>query len=369
METDKTKPAFSGRVLLVGNYLHDRQESMLRFADTLLAGLQAEGIKVEITRPEAFFGRLRPGASGLGKWLGYLDKFLIFPFALKRLAARFDVVHVCDHSNAHYTAYLKNIPHLVTCNDLLAIRSALGEFPQNPTGWTGRILQRMILRGLRRAQRITCISEATRCDLLRLTGIPEERTGVTYMGLNHPYSPAVAPRLIPEPYLLHVGGDQWYKNRAGVLAIHAELRRLAGARIPKLVLVGPPLPGAPPGVEVLSSVENESLRLLYSQAELLLFPSLAEGFGWPVVEAHACGCRVVTTRKPPLTEAGGTAAFYIDDPADPAAAARVVLGVLDQESTARRSAEEEGLKNAARFPTVKMVREYAALYAALAPEK
>jgi glycosyltransferase involved in cell wall biosynthesis len=349
------------RILLVGNYLNDRQESMLRFADTLVEGMKARDVQVTLIRPEAFFGRLKPGAAGLGKWLGYLDKFLVFPFVLKRHAPRFDVVHICDHSNAHYTRHLCALPCLVTCNDLLAVRSALGEFPQNPTGWTGRILQRLILRGLKRARRITCISKATRSDVLRLTGLPEARVDVTYMGFNYPYSPA-APDPQRKPYLLHVGGGQWYKNRAGVLAIYAELRMLCGKNPPKLILVGPPPAGAPPGVESVSGVDNERLRALYSSAELLLFPSLEEGFGWPIVEAQACGCRVVTTRKAPMTEIGGDAAFYINDPQDAKAGARTVLEVLTQDAETRRRAVEAGLENAAQFSTEKMITSYLAIY-------
>ena len=63
----------------------------------------------------------------------------------------------------------------------------------------------------------------------------------------------------------------------------------------------------------LTNVDNETLRALYSAAELLLFPSLEEGFGWPIVEAQACGCRVVTSQKAPMTEAGGDAAFYLPE--------------------------------------------------------
>src|SRR5207249_6761486 len=107
----------------------------------------------------------------------------------RRLAASADVVHICDHSNALYVRHIEKRPHLVTCNDMLAIRSAHGEFPQNRTGWSGRILQRWILAGLRRARRLTCISEATRHDVLRLTGHRPEVVSVTYMGQNFPYMP------------------------------------------------------------------------------------------------------------------------------------------------------------------------------------
>jgi len=349
------------RVLLVGNYPNDRQESMLRFAETLLKELKSRGIAVTLLQPKTFFGRFKPTGTGLGKWLGYLDKFFIFPWALKRAAACHDLIHLCDHSNAHYVHYLLNKPHLVTCNDLLAVRSALGEFPQNQTGWTGRILQRLILHGLKQAQHISCISEATLRDLLRLTGRTPSQVDIISMGLNYPYLPGQ-----PDPerkdYLIHVGGDQWYKNRQGVLAIYSELRKFYGHHPPGLILVGPPLANPPPGVESLSNVENESLRSLYSGAELLLFPSLEEGFGWPILEAQACGCRVLTTRKAPMTEVGGDAAFYLDDPADLSASAHLVLNVLKQNPEMRRKSEEAGLKNAAQFSTEKMISNYLALY-------
>ena len=76
---------------------------------------------MEETSTEPFFGKIKPSASGLGKWLGYIDKFFLFPLDLRQAVEWADVVHICDHSNAVYTKYLQNVPHLVTCNDLLAI--------------------------------------------------------------------------------------------------------------------------------------------------------------------------------------------------------------------------------------------------------
>ena len=125
------------RILLVGNYPPDRQESMQRFADVFLRGLPPVGVKVELIRPEIVWNR-RAGSPGIAKWLGYADKYLAFPKRLRRhiAASRPDVVHVCDHSNS---MYLRSAPagrRLITCHDLLAVRSALGEIPQNPTRFT-----------------------------------------------------------------------------------------------------------------------------------------------------------------------------------------------------------------------------------------
>jgi glycosyltransferase involved in cell wall biosynthesis len=373
------------KVILVGNYENDQQQSMLRFAELLRSELQKLGIAVELIRPRPFFGLLKRGATGLGKWLGYLDKFLLFPIELKRAirnSGTHAVVHICDHSNAFYTHSLQNIPHLVTCNDLLAIRSALGEFPQNPTGWTGRRLQRWILQGLRTAQRITCISSATRSDLLRL--LPEKETvcDVTFMGLNHPYLPMAREEALEKargilgassPFILHVGGNQWYKNRLGVLKIFVALDITEPAQ--KLVMVGPDFdsemreflrthPQVAARVISVSDVDGETLRALYSAAELLLFPSIKEGFGWPIVEAQACGCRVVTTNTPPMTETGGDAAFYTSGAST--AAAAVVERVLAQNETERAAAISRGLENAARFSAEKMALRYVEIYRELA---
>lgn len=382
------------RVLLIGNYAPDRQESMQRFAHTLAAHLPERGFEVQLLRPEPHAGRLRPGAHGLGKWLGYIDKFVLFPHRLaaelRRGGGARSVVHICDHSNAIYTRHLRAVPHLVTCNDLLAIRSARGEFPGHRTRWSGRVLQRLILAGLRRAQRITCISHATARDARRLLGDETMKIDVTHMGLNHPYAPmplaearARVQALLgwpePRPYLLHVGGEQWYKNRRGAVGLFAALRAELGQRAPHLLLVGSPPadetaamlqadPALAQNVHAVGEVDNETLRACYSAAELLLFPSLEEGFGWPIIEAQACGCRVLTTGKAPMNEVGGTTPFYL--PSDPLAdlpgAVEFLRSALDEPHPARAARIAAGLENASRFSTAKMADAYARIYRELA---
>jgi hypothetical protein len=93
------------KILLVANYAPDRQESMLRFAAALEGGFGHDGVMVETIRPAPVFGNFLPTQSGFGKWLGYLDKFVLFPRVLKKHIAslRPAVVHICDHSNAIYT--------------------------------------------------------------------------------------------------------------------------------------------------------------------------------------------------------------------------------------------------------------------------
>jgi glycosyltransferase involved in cell wall biosynthesis len=391
------------RIVLVTNYAPDRQESMLRFSATLAAELPMHGCDVEVLAPRAVFGGRGSPHSGAGKWLAYLDKYVLFPWTLARRVRRAGpdtLFHITDHSNAVYLRFIQHRPHLLTCNDLLAIRAARGEFPVIRIGRSGRVLQAAILRGVRRAAFATCISAATRRDVLRLAGLPQDRVTVTHMGFNHPYrriEPATARTLVgsmlPEPqraavasgaqrFVFHVGGNQWYKNRLGVLAIYVQMLAQAepGKKVPLLLLAGQKWsgevaakvasdPALRASVFALEDIANAQLEALYSAAECLLFPSLAEGFGWPIVEAQACGCRVVTTDAAPMTEVGGEGPLYLDpgevqaEDADGAKRAagkiRAMLAESDADSQRRI---EQGAANIGRFSTGGMIEKYATLY-------
>lgn len=364
------------RILLIGNYLNDGQESMQRFAALMERGLKQAGHEVRTLRAPVVVGQLHPSGEGFGKWLGYIDKFGVFPVILRSAVKWADVVHICDHANSFYIKHVAPVPHVVTCHDMLAIRSALGEIPQNQTRWTGRQLQRLILKGLTEAQHVVCVSEATRRDLLRIADIPERRVSCTYNSLSYPYSrmeeheAAIRVRRlrmeITQPFLLHVGGNDWYKNRLGVLRIFSALRQLTPGRTFMLVMVGKPWTaemrrfvlehGMSDVTTVLTGVANEDLRALYSTATMMLFPSLHEGFGWPIVEAQACGCPVATSRRSPMEEVAGAAAIFIN-PDNPESAAASLRHALERVADMR----EASLLNAARFRSG-MVERYLSVY-------
>ena len=365
------------KVLLLGNYVHSRQQSMQRFADLMRELLTAAGHEVRLLKPEPLLGNLKPGETGLGKWLGYVDRYLLFRPRLRRAARWADVVHVCDHSNAMYVDMIGGRPNVVTCHDLLAVQSALGEIPGNVTGFSGRIFQRWILSGLKHAQHVVCVSEQTRSELRRLSGLPAARCSVVPNALNYPYRPmesdearARLQRLgasAPWPFFVHVGGNQWYKNRAGVVRLFMQLAALPPFQSHHLIMAGKPWPdelralvqgsGLAARIHEWTELANEDLRALYSTAEALLFPSLQEGFGWPIAEAQACGCVVVTSNRAPMTEVGGEAAVYID-PDDAPGAAAVIAGALAD----RDALVEAGLRNAERFSGAQMVEGYVAAY-------
>jgi glycosyltransferase involved in cell wall biosynthesis len=365
------------KVLLVGNYAPDRQDSMQSYASMVERGLGERGHEVSLLRPSAVLGACVAGTSSLFKWLGYADKFLLFPRELRRAASTADVVHLCDHSNAMYVAALAQRPHVVTCHDILAIRSALGHFPENRVSLTGRIFQRLIARGLRRARAILCVSSKTRDDLRQYLAIPEARLHVVPNALHWPYKPldadACAPLLtsvglLPgEPYFFHIGGNHWYKNRGAAIEIFAELRKLPQYARARLVMAGGAIKtdlqaiaqkhGVGDALIEATGLSNEQLQALYSCALATLFPSLEEGFGWPILEAQACGSPVVTTDRRPMNEVGGDAAILVD-PAKPDAAAGMIADALQDTARVRAA----GLRNAASYTTDAMLEKCEMLY-------
>jgi glycosyltransferase involved in cell wall biosynthesis len=372
-------------VLLIGNYLPDQQQSMLRFNEMMLQGLRESGVEAEMIRPPAMFGRIRALGATAAKWLGYIDKFILFRWQLwRKLAQRPALVHICDHSNAPYALSLRKFPLLITCHDMLAVRGGLGENTDCPASYTGRILQRWILRGLKHADIIACDSWATGEDARRLVAPKASKPQITVIevGLNHPYNrlpdDVVDARLKGISYLkpggrfiVHVGSNLRRKNREGVLRIFAKCGDVLDAQ---MVFVGERLTDTlreqarqlkiANRVVDLANATNELLEALYNRAYALLYPSRFEGFGWPIIEAQACGCPVVCSSAGPMADVAGAGAL-LREPSDEAGFVADLLRLADAEERKHWSAR--ALENAKRFSATRMISEYRQLYRSLAP--
>ncbi len=107
----------------------------------------------------------------------------------------------------------------------------------------------------------------------------------------------------------------------------------------------------------ISDLTNEEIRAFYSTTEALIFPSIQEGFGWPIAEAQACGCKVITTKRAPMTEVGGDIAIYIE-PEIPEKAAEII----HQQLHSQRDWAAKSIENANRFSIKAMTTAYMAGY-------
>jgi glycosyltransferase involved in cell wall biosynthesis len=109
---------------------------------------------------------------------------------------------------------------------------------------------------------------------------------------------------------------------------------------------------------------NEQLEALYNLAGAFLFPSRFEGFGWPIIEAQACGCPVLCSSVPPMGEIAGSGAL-VREPADEEGFAHDLVQLLHPEAREYWSAKAR--ENAQRFTTARMISDYVTLYRSLAP--
>lgn len=365
------------KIALIGNYLPDGQASMAHYATMLRDGFDAAGCDVRLVAPRAVLNRRRI-AGTCGKWAGYVDKYLLGTRDLRRAARTADIVHICDHSNAVYVPHKPRVPHVVTCHDLLAVRGALGEETDCPASVAGQFLQRAILSGLGRAQLVVCVSRATLNDARRLIVRKTVRLEQVPNPLHYPYRPLAEAesrqRLAgvtalngSRPFILHVGSNLRRKNRETVLEVFA---RVASVWPGLLVFAGHPLTeelriraesrGVLDRIVEVPRPTDSMLEALYARAFALLFPSRYEGFGWPVIEAQACGCPVLCGSRNPLPEvAGGAAILREPDDADGFAGA---LLHLHGNPADRAALVQRGLDNVSRYDRAMMIRVLLRLY-------
>ena len=213
---------------------------------------------------------------------------------------------------------------------------------------------------------IVAVSRHARQEILAHLHETEERVTTIYEAV-HPHftrrsGAHVAHTLTPlglvPGYFLSVGTLARRKNMTRLLEAYAQLRRWRDA-VPPLVLVGgpggdgyDPVPDMErlalrPHVHLLGRVPDEALACLYTAALALVFPSLYEGFGLPVVEAMACGTPVITSAISALPEVAGGAALLVN-PLDVGAIARAMQALLTCPAHRQRLANA-GLVQARHF--------------------
>lgn len=241
-------------------------------------------------------------------------------------------------------------PFAVTLHDVLHL-----DRPELFPRFERLLRKRAYDRSARRARLVIVPSEFVRTRAEELLGIPPDRIRVVPHGIEHDiFRPGDGKR---EPLLVYPARDWPHKNHARLLEAFALVRRerpgltlvLTGGGHDKLV--------PPPGVVVKGHVSLEELADLYRRAAALVFPSLYEGFGQPVLEAMASGCPVTASRIPPLEEVGGEAAGYFDptDPGDIASGIERALAAPD-------GLVERGLERARSFTWAESARLHEAAY-------
>ncbi|MGP0050367.1 MAG: glycosyltransferase family 4 protein [Solirubrobacteraceae bacterium] len=216
----------------------------------------------------------------------------------------------------------------------------------------------------RRSDRIIAVSHSTATDLQRWLGTPREKIDVVPQGLGTTRRAQAAPEhelrhrlgAGDRPIVLTVSAKLPHKN---LLRLIGALARIPPATRPLLVLPGYPTPheqklraraaqlGVSGDVRLLGWVSAEELEGLYAAAACFVFPSLAEGFGLPVLEAMARGVPVACSGRGALAEVAGDAALLFDPESEPAIAG--AIGRLLGDHALARRLGAAGHERAAQF--------------------
>lgn len=204
-----------------------------------------------------------------------------------------------------------------------------------------------------RAAGILTVSEFTFGQIVEWSGVPPEKVFNVRCGVDPAYHPRVGPYELPFPYLLCVSNRKRHKNEFRV--VEAFARAGVAAEI-HLVFTGQPTAdlahcikrhSVTPRVDFVGVVPEAKLPSLYQGAEALVFPSLYEGFGLPLLEAMACGTPAVTSSTTAMPETAGGAALLVDPTSVEQIAAAMEQIVSD--TALRGQLREKGLARAAQF--------------------
>jgi glycosyltransferase involved in cell wall biosynthesis len=223
-------------------------------------------------------------------------------------------------------------------------------------------------KSIREADVICCPSESTRAHIVQYVGRESREIAVVHLGVQDHYFPRdptdAAKRIAKKfstssEYVCAVGTMALNKNLSALFEAIRLLRQRCGFK-PQLLVAGPNGHGRPHGYKRLASlgltekdvkflgfVPEEDMPYLYAGASAFVFPSLHEGFGFPVLEAMACGAPVACSNRSSLPEIAGTAAVYFNPESVEEISASIERLLTD--SALRKSLVEKGLARAKMF--------------------
>ena len=238
-----------------------------------------------------------------------------------------------------------------------------------------------LARSLKMADAVVAVSENTKRDLMRFYGLPEERIHVVYHGVAEHFlrgSGAPGERLIGDKYFFSVTTHPTRKNVLGALkafALFAGQSRLKyviagviGEQQRQELFASADRLGIRDKIELFGYADDNQLVNLYQHAEFLIYPSFYEGFGFPAVEAMACGCPVIASNTSSLPELMPDKDWLVD-PYDPADMADKMQRLLALSPDGRQAVIEKNQKHARNFTWDKTARQMVEIFVQLQTAK
>ncbi len=337
----------------VARYVHELTRALLELKSTHQFVLYAG-----VLRRRSFFTALMnqaPWNSATWKLFplppklsGYAMNDTSIPFEL--LTGPVDLIHTSDWSEPASRA-----PKVTTVHDLV-----FAKYPETVDPLIRRTQERRLKRLMGNNTHILADSTSTKQDLIELSQIDSARVSVVYPGINQRYQPQSSNDIVrvkkkyklPDQFILSVGTQEPRKNLARLT------ESAISTRLP-LVLVG--RHGWGDQTQTLGFVPDADLPALYAAATVFAYPSLYEGFGFPVLEAMACGTAVVTSNISSLPELAGDAAILVD----PLSVDSIAEGISHAVKT-RESLIKKGFVQAKKFTWERTAQQVMEVYEKIA---
>jgi glycosyltransferase involved in cell wall biosynthesis len=356
--------------------------SMDVYADGLVSGLKA-------IRPNWQITELTPKPYALGKnknsWLNgihkYYERYWNYPATIKQQET--DIFHIIDHSDGHIIYWLKNTgkPVTVTCHDLINFIQPENIREGSSLSSISTFAWKFAVKALPQANHIFSVSTHTAKDILQILKVEPECTTVTPNAVDPLFCPFSATKVeaLRQKYqispntlcLLNVGSNQPRKNVFTVLKAVQELKSRGvsvhllktGADFTQEQKVFIQNCNFDNCITYLGKPDKATLVEIYNAADILLSPSLYEGFGITILEAMACGTAVITSNVTSLPEVAGDAAVLVE-PMDVAAIVEAVLR-LKNDSDFYQKLIDRGLARAKLFTWERTAEQVASIYETL----
>jgi glycosyltransferase involved in cell wall biosynthesis len=353
------------------------QTSSEVYGQELAEGLQRIGNgEIDLTHWTTS-GRLRRAAGAvrpLARAAGYVDRYVIGQWRARGQDA--DVNHIIEHGYSHLAFSLNPRRTVVTFHDAILSKLQARELPVDADSRPTMLGNRLRLAAIRRVAAVITDSESSRNDFLRFTDYDPSRVYLIPLGVSERFRPVDRKdgdrgeeRDGRPMRILHVGHCGVYKNIEGILRSIPLLVARLGPQV-VFVKVGGPFTrsqlalidrlGIEQHVQHLGMVPAADLPGVYADADLLLMPSLHEGFGLPALEAMACGTPVIASNQGSLPEVVGEAGLLVEpnDIEQIAAAAERLL----TDAELRAELRKRGLERARTFTWERTARETLAVY-------
>lgn len=372
--------AETGRVVLIAKP-GGAHTGVGRYVQMLHQQLSADGAQVERIAPtvpplpDAAYTAIRRLGPDLRTF------FLNYPVAAKYPSA--DVYHLTSQNLASLLLFRRPPGRvIVTVHDIIPFMVRNEPQFTSYRNAADPIFDRMAMAGLGRADALIADSHYTKQSVVDLIKIAPEKITVAHLGIDHGrFRPLAVPESLAERYglprdrryLIYVGSEDPRKNLATLVralpAIRRELPDVALIKIGRahfeherrrLLDLAAEL-DLSAAIHFLDDVQDDDLPLLYNLATICVMPSHYEGFGFPVLEAMACGTPVVSARASSLPEIAGDAAVQFD-PHDPQALALAVCTLL-RDDALRQQKMRAGTEQAAQFTWPRTVAQTRDVYA------